>query len=89
MRVRKAMSSDQRWQVLEQLLEQRLAVIADHAWRDRDAVGHLAALQSVSEQLLAEHERLRGVVPARLNHYLTQASFSKALEWIRSDGATG
>ena len=67
---------------LRTLLQQRLDVIADHAFRDRDAAGHLAALKDVSERLMAEHERLRGELPARLNHFLSQSSLSKALEYI-------
>jgi len=89
MGVRKSMSPSEHWRPLAELLEARLAVIADHAWRDRDAAGHLEQLKTVSERLQAEHERLRGQLPPRLNHYLTQASFSKALEWIRTDGASG
>lgn len=67
---------------LRTLLQQRLDVIADHAFRDRDAAGHLAALKDVSERLTAEHERLRSELPARLNHFLSQSSLSKALEYI-------
>ena len=63
------------------LLERRSAVIADHAWRDRDAATHLAALQEVSEALMAEPQ-----LPARLRHYLTQCSYSKAAAWIESGG---
>jgi hypothetical protein len=83
------MSESEPLKLLAALLEERLDVIADHAWRDRDAAGHLEQLKSVSERLQQEHQRLRGQLPARLNHYLTQASFSKALEWIRTGGASG
>ena len=68
------------------LLERRSAVIADHAWRDRDAATHLAALQEVSEALMAEPQRLGQNLPARLRHYLTQCSYSKAAAWIESGG---
>ena len=68
------------------LLEKRRAVIADHAWRDRDAATHLAALQEVSETLMAEHQRLRAQLPPRLQHYLTQCSYDKAAAWIESGG---
>jgi hypothetical protein len=69
---------------LRTLLVRRLDLIADHAFRDRDAAAHLAALQQVSEELGAEHLRLRAQLPPRLNHFLTQASFSKALEYLDS-----
>ena len=67
---------------LRELLQQRLDLIADHAFRDRDAAAHLAALQKVSEDITAEHLRLRESLPPRLNHFLSQASFSKALEYL-------
>jgi hypothetical protein len=67
---------------LRDLLQHRLDLIADHAFRDRDAAAHLAALQKVSEDLVAEHQKLRDGLPPRLNHFLTQASYSKALEYL-------
>lgn len=67
---------------LRSLLERRLEVIADHGFRDRDPAAHLAELQRVSEALAAEHARLRPLMPARLNHYMTQSSLTKALEWL-------
>lgn len=72
------------YEELRSLLRQRLEIIADHAFRDRDAAAHLEALKQVSEAILAEHQRLRAQLPARLNHFLTQASFSKALEYLDS-----
>ncbi len=73
---------------LEKLLEQRLQVIADHEARDRDPVAHLDQLKGVSEALVKEHEALRGILPARLNHFMTQASYSKALEFIRTSDSS-
>ena len=69
---------------LRTLLQRRLDLIADHAFRDRDAAAHLEALKNVSEEIVAEHQRLRKQLPPRLNHFLTQASFSKALEYLDS-----
>lgn len=69
---------------LRTLLQRRLDLIADHAFRDRDAAAHLEALKQVSEELGAEHVRLRAQLPPRLSHFLTQASFSKALEYLDS-----
>jgi hypothetical protein len=69
---------------LRTLLQRRLDLIADHAFRDRDPAAHLEALKQVSEELGAEHLRLRAELPPRLNHFLTQASFSKALEYLDS-----
>lgn len=72
---------------LHQLLRQRLDLIADHAFRDRDPAGHLAELQRLSEALSAEHLRLRPQLPARLNHYLVQSSLVKALQYLEGQGA--
>lgn len=80
------MSTDPSFTPLLALLEKRRAVIADHAWRDRDAAAHLAALQQVSGSLIAEHQRLRPQLPPRLQHYLTQCSYDKAAAWIVSGG---
>jgi len=66
------------------LLRERLATIADHAWRDRDPNGQLAKLQSVSNAIEHIHTRLRGRIHARLDHFLTQCSYAKALEYIDS-----
>ena len=73
---------------LEKLLRQRLQIIGDHAWRDRDSAGHLDELKRVSEALMEEHQALRGSIPAQLNHFLTQASYSKALDFISGPAQT-
>ena len=80
------MPPDSTYDPLLTLLQQRRALIADHAWRDRDAPAHLAALQAISEALTAEHQRLRPQLPPRLQHYLTQCSYDKAAAWIESGG---
>ncbi|WP_078814223.1 hypothetical protein [Prosthecobacter debontii] len=67
---------------LHQLLRQRLDLIADHAFRDRDPSAHLAELQRLSEALAAEHQRLKPKLPPRLNHYLVQSSLVKALDFL-------
>ncbi len=64
---------------LADLLRRRLSVIADHAWRDRDPAGHLEALKEVSERLMAWTAENRPNLDAQLRHYLTNASFDKAL----------
>lgn len=69
---------------LRALLQRRVGLIADHAFRDRDAAAHLEALRGISEELMAEHHKLRPRLPPRLNHFLTQASFAKALEYLDS-----
>jgi hypothetical protein len=70
--------------VLIQLLRQREEVIADHAWRDRDAATHLAALREVSEKISAWADEHQAEIDARLRHYLTNASFAKALAHLEA-----
>jgi len=74
-------------QPLIDLLHRREAVIADHAWRDRDPAGHLDALKDVSESItrwLGEH---RGEIDGKLRHFLENASFGKALAHLsQADG---
>lgn len=71
------------WKPLKGMLEERLRVIADHEMRERDAAAHLEMLKDVSLRLMAEQERLADVLPPRLKHFMAQASYSKALDWIR------
>ena len=70
---------------LAEALRERLKTIADHEFRDRDAVGHLKQLQSASEQiekLTAEFSREE--IDPKLKHYLAQRSYNKALDWIEA-----
>lgn len=66
-------------QPLIDLLRRREAVIADHAWRDRDAAGHLDALKEVSEAITRWLDEHRGGIDGKLRHFLENASFGKAL----------
>lgn len=65
------------------LLERRLRTIGDTAWRDRDPEGQLAELASVSEEIASFHRAHAGTFPPRLDHFLANASFGKALDWTR------
>lgn len=71
-------------QDLIQLLRRRESVIADHAWRDRDATAHLDALKQVSEEISAWSEAHAQECDARLRHYLTNCSFAKALAHLEA-----
>lgn len=68
-------------------LHRREAIIADHAWRDRDPTGHLDALKLVSQEIsnwaVSHHER----IDPRLRHYLANASFQKALAHLEKTPA--
>jgi hypothetical protein len=71
-------------QTLAALLRHREAVIADHAWRERDPSGQLAELARVSGEIDAWTAQNAAQLDARLRHYLTQASFQKALLHIET-----
>lgn len=66
------------------LLRRRLAIIADHPWRDRDAAGHLVALSAVSEEISAWTQAHRIELDTRLRHYLSNASYQKALAHLEA-----
>ncbi|MEM7146787.1 MAG: hypothetical protein AAF591_16765 [Verrucomicrobiota bacterium] len=76
--------SKEEFQILATLLEQRLDVIADHAFRDRDPDAHLEALKSVSEEILAWHTRHHDQLPPRLEHFLAGSSYQKAQAYVQS-----
>ena len=61
------------------LLRHRVAIIANHPWRDRDPAGHLDALKSVSEEIVAWTDTHHATLDPQLRHYLAKASFQKAL----------
>jgi hypothetical protein len=71
-------------QILSGLLRRRLAIIGDHAWRDRDPSAHLEALARVSGEITAWTAAHGTSIDARLRHYLGNASFQKALEHLES-----
>ncbi len=68
------------------LLRRRESVIADHAWRDRDAASHLEALKQVSEAISAWSAEHHDEIDAKLRHFLANASFAKALDHLTRPG---
>ncbi len=69
---------------LATILEERLAIIADHESRDRDPEAHLTKLVQVSEKITHWHETHRHEIDANLEHFLSGASFQKALEYLNT-----
>ena len=69
------------------LLRRRLDVIGDATMRENDPDGQLVMLQEISEAITAFHQRHRGAIPPRLNHFLENASLQKALEWAEVERA--
>lgn len=70
---------------LAELLRRRESIIADHPWRDRDPANHLAALKQVSEEITEWAAASEDGIDARLRHFLTNASFAKALAYLEAD----
>ncbi|MCB1087407.1 MAG: hypothetical protein KDM63_10205 [Verrucomicrobiae bacterium] len=70
---------------LASALENRLNVIADTARRDRDPADHLEALKSASEAIQDSHLRLKGQIHPRLEHFLANCSYQKALAMIENE----
>jgi hypothetical protein len=71
---------------LVELLHRRLQVIADHELRDRDPEAQLKALIEVSSAIERYHTAHGKEFDARLSHFLSQASFEKALRYLESGG---
>ena len=69
--------------LLIQLLERRLAVIGNAELRSNDPAAQLKQLQEVSEAISAFHLKHQSDLSPRLNHFLGNCSFDKALEWAR------
>lgn len=78
----RTLSPDQ-LETLIALLEERLAVIADHELRERDPEEQLRRIRHVSEAIMAFHAANRERIPPRLNHFLENSSLQKALDWSR------
>jgi len=73
---------------LAEALRERLAVIADHAHRDRDQAGHLQRLIDASTRIDTLISALpSGELDPQFRHYLEKRSYDKALAWI--EGAEG
>lgn len=68
------------------LLQRRIDVIADLAWRDRDPAAHLQALADVSGEITAWTKEHRTELDPRLRHFLANASYAKALDFISGSG---
>jgi hypothetical protein len=70
---------------LAETLRERLAVIADREWFNRDPAGHLEALKSVSERIERVVSALPAPVDSQLSHYLERRSYDKALAFLSGE----
>lgn len=76
------MENENPYHALAGALRERLAVIADHAARERDAAAHLERLKTVSEKIVRLQSQLPHPVPPRLAHFLQGCSYDKALAFL-------
>jgi hypothetical protein len=67
---------------LHAAVKARLDIVADHAFRDRDAAAHLEALKSAAAQLDTLVANLPPDIDPTLRHYLERQSYTKALAWL-------
>jgi hypothetical protein len=68
-------------------LRERLRIIADREFYQRDPAGHLAKLREVSENIVAIQSRLPGPLDPQLQHFLQRCSYDKALDLIENSGS--
>ena len=64
-------------------LQERLDVIADTRLAKHDPAAHLDKLKAASEAIFELQHQLKDEIPVRLNHFLEQSSYNKALAFIR------
>jgi hypothetical protein len=67
---------------LHTAVKARLDIVADHAFRDRDAAAHLEALKAAAARLDALVSSLPANTDPTLRHYLERQSYTKALAWL-------
>jgi hypothetical protein len=72
---------------LKEAVQARLDMVADHAFRDRDAAAHLKALQSAGSHLDSLVAQLPPDTDPTLRHYLERQSYTKALAWLQESVA--
>jgi hypothetical protein len=70
-------------QELETALRQRLEVIADHSFRDRDPEAHRQALREAAGRLQHLQANFPPKLDPHLAHYLQNASYQKALHRVQ------
>jgi hypothetical protein len=67
---------------LHAAVSDRLAVVADHEFRDRDPQAHLAKLKAAAAQLDTLVQSLPGDCDPQLRHFLERQSYAKAVDWL-------
>ncbi|CAN5557981.1 hypothetical protein BH09VER1_BH09VER1_38400 [soil metagenome] len=67
---------------LRDALKARLAVVSDHALRDRDSVAHLSALKAAAGRLDTLVAQLPRDTDPMLRHFLERQSYLKAVAFL-------
>ncbi len=78
------MKSDPLHEQLAAALRERLSIIADREFRERDAAAHLDRLKAVSEKIAELEANLPSDANPRLRHFLERCSYDKALEFLET-----
>lgn len=71
---------------LHAAVKTRLDIVSDHAFRDRDATAHLAALKLAASHLDDLITQLPPETNPTLRHYLERQSYLKAIAWLEESG---
>jgi hypothetical protein len=82
------MSETNAYTALGAALRERVAIIADRDFYQRDPEAHLEKLKNVSQKIEELAAALPKPVPGDLAHYIHRASYAKALAWIDEHTAT-
>lgn len=72
----------EKFEILLAALKSRIAIVADHDFRDRDPSGHLNAIRKEAENLDAVIRSLPAGLDPMLSHYLERQSYAKAIAWL-------
>ena len=75
-------ASADNYQTLAKALRERVALIADREFYQRDPAAHLAQLQAISGNIAASTAHLPPHTDPRLTHYLERCSYEKALAFL-------
>ena len=72
------------YRALAAVLKERLALIADREFYQRDPAAHLAQLRAISERIATCAAQLPAGTDPQLAHYLQRSSYDKALAFLEA-----
>lgn len=80
------MLAKEKLQEFKAVLEERLAIIANHTLRDADPATHLEQLKAVSYRIDRLSAEILPTAPPDLKHFLKDQSYNKALACLEHYG---